>query len=70
MQLTFGDAEGLGQRKKTRRELVLNELDQVVPWKRPLALIEPHYPIAGRRGRQPDPRPPCYASTSCGSGTP
>lgn len=31
MQLTFGDAEGLGQRKKTRRELFLNEMDQVVP---------------------------------------
>lgn len=55
MQLTFGDAEGLGQRKKTRRELFLNEMDQVVPWKRLAALIEPHYPIAGRRGRQPYP---------------
>ena len=55
MQLTFGDAEGLGQRKKTRRELFLNEMDQVVPWKRLLALIEPHYPLTGRRGRQPYP---------------
>lgn len=44
MQLTFGDAEGLGQRKKTRRELFPNEMDQVVPWKQLLALIEPHYP--------------------------
>lgn len=55
MQLTFGDAESLGQRKKARRELFLNEMDQVVPWKRLLTLIEPHYPIAGRRGRQPYP---------------
>lgn len=55
MQLAFGDAERLGQRKKTRRELFLNEMDQVVPWKRLLALIEPHYPIAGRCGRQPYP---------------
>ncbi len=31
MQLTFGDAEGLGQRRKTRHELFLNEMDQVVP---------------------------------------
>lgn len=53
MQLTFGDAEGLGQRKNTRRELFLNEMDQVVPWKGLLALIEPHYPLTGRRGRQP-----------------
>ncbi len=31
MQLTFGDAEGLGQRRMTRHELFLNEMDQVVP---------------------------------------
>ena len=55
MQLTFGDAEGLSQHKKTRRELFLNEMDQVVPWKKLLALIEPHYPLTGRRGRQPYP---------------
>lgn len=39
MQLTFGDAEGLGQRKQTRRERFLAEMDQVVPWKRLLALL-------------------------------
>lgn len=55
MQLTFGDVEGLGQRKHTRRELFLKEMDQVVPWKRLLALIEPHHPVAGRPGRQPYP---------------
>ena len=55
MQLTFGDAEGLGQRKRTRREVFLDEMEQVVPWKALLALIEPHYPVPGRRGRQPYP---------------
>ncbi len=55
MQLTFGDAEGLGKRKQTRRELFLAEMDQVVPWKALLALIEPHYPKLGRPGRQPYP---------------
>ena len=55
MQLTFGDAEDLGQRKQTRRELFLTEMDQVVPWKALLALIEPHYPTLGRPGRQPYP---------------
>jgi hypothetical protein len=30
MQLTFGDAEDLGQRKQTRRELFLAEMEQVV----------------------------------------
>ncbi|HEC0958038.1 TPA: transposase, partial [Klebsiella pneumoniae] len=55
MQLTFGDAEGLGRRKQTRRERFLAEMGQVVPWKRLLALIEPYYPQTGRRGRQPYP---------------
>jgi len=53
MQLTFGDAEGLGKRKRTRREIFLAEMEQVVPWKALLALIEPHYPKLGRPGRQP-----------------
>jgi IS5 family transposase len=53
MQLTSGDAEGLGKRKQTRREIFLGEMEQVVPWKSLLALIEPHYPTSGRRGRPP-----------------
>ncbi len=55
MQLTFGDAEDLGQRKRTRREVFLAEMDQVVPWTALLALIEPHYPKLGLPGRQPYP---------------
>ena len=55
MQLTFGDAEELGQRKRTRREVFLAEMDQVVPWPALLKLIEPHYPKLGRPGRQPYP---------------
>jgi len=38
--------------KKTRRELFLEEMEQVVPWKDLCALIEPHYPKAGN-GRPP-----------------
>jgi IS5 family transposase len=38
--------------KVTRRERFLAEMDAVIPWARLLALIEPHYPKAGR-GRQP-----------------
>lgn len=53
MQLTFGDAEQQGRRKRTRREVFLAEMEQVVPWKALLKLIEPHYPTAGRPGRQP-----------------
>ncbi|ASK90141.1 MULTISPECIES: IS5 family transposase [Xanthomonas] len=53
MQLTFGDAEGLGKRKQTRREIFLAEMEQVVPWQQLLWLIAPHYPVSGRPGRQP-----------------
>ena len=51
-QLSFSDAEHAGKRKQTRREVFLAEMEQVVPWKALLALIEPHYPKAGR-GRHP-----------------
>src|SRR6202051_4685310 len=53
-QMSFGDAEYMGKRKQTRRELFLGEMDQVVPWDSLLALIEPFYPVAGR-GRHPYP---------------
>ncbi|RPY30395.1 IS5/IS1182 family transposase, partial [Pseudomonas aeruginosa] len=36
--------EYAGKRKQTRKELFLIEMDQVVPWKGLIALIEPHYP--------------------------
>src|SRR5206468_8683638 len=53
-QMSFSDAEYAGKRKKTRREVFLEEMEQVVPWKALLELIEPHYPAAGR-GRRPYP---------------
>ncbi|WP_330469537.1 IS5 family transposase [Xanthomonas campestris] len=53
MQLTFSDAEGLGKRKQTRREIFLAEMEQVVPWQQLLGLVAPHYPVSGRPGRQP-----------------
>jgi transposase, IS5 family len=53
-QISFADAEYAGKRKKTRREVFLEEMEQVVPWQALLKVIEPHYPIAGR-GRRPYP---------------
>jgi transposase, IS5 family len=53
-QMSFGDAEYAGKRKQTRREVFLSEMEQVVPWKPVLNLIEPFYPVAGR-GRHPYP---------------
>jgi len=49
-QMTFADAEYAGKRKQTRKKLFLIEMDQVVPWKGLIALIEPHYP-KGEGGR-------------------
>ncbi len=38
--------------KKTRRAIFLGEMEQVVPWAKLCALIEPHYPKVGN-GRRP-----------------
>ena len=53
-QMSFGDAEYMGKRKQTRREIFLAEMELVVPWNSLLPLIEPFYPLAGR-GRHPYP---------------
>jgi IS5 family transposase len=52
-QVSFASLEYAGKRRRTRREKFLGEMDRVVPWDRLVALIEPHYPRAGRVGRQP-----------------
>jgi IS5 family transposase len=38
--------------RKSKREVFLDQMEQVVPWSALLALVEPHYPKAGN-GRQP-----------------
>jgi IS5 family transposase len=38
--------------RKSKRELFLDQMEQVVPWCELLALVEPHYPKAGN-GWQP-----------------
>lgn len=53
-QLSFADAEHTAKRKKTRRELFLSEMDQVIPWAELEAVIEPFYSKAGK-GRRPYP---------------
>jgi len=51
-QRTFASAAWSQKGKVTRRERFLGEMDGVIPWQRLIALIEPHYPKAGR-GRRP-----------------
>ncbi len=51
-QRTFASVAWSQKGKVTRRERFLAEMDAVIPWPRLIALIEPHYPKAGR-GRRP-----------------
>ena len=52
-QLSFASYEFAQKKRVTRREKFLAEMEQVVPWARLEALIEPHYPSSGRVGRPP-----------------
>lgn len=55
MQRSFAEFEGFRkQRKVTRREVFLAEMERVVPWRRVEGLIEPVYPKPGN-GRRPYP---------------
>ena len=51
-QMTLATGTFEPYRKATRREVVLAEMDRVVPWAELCALIEPVYPKAGN-GRPP-----------------
>ena len=50
-QPSFGDAEFAAKRKKTRREVFLDEMERVIPWTSLEAVIAPHY-HKNRRGRR------------------
>ena len=52
-QTSFASLEYAGKKRRTRREKFLGEMEQVVPWSRLEALIEPHYPRSGKVGRPP-----------------
>ena len=51
-QLSFATLDHQNKKKRTKREMFLDEMDQVAPWVQLTALIEPHYPKAGN-GRRP-----------------
>lgn len=55
-QLTFADSEFSNKRRQTRKEKFLGRMDTLIPWARLEAVIEPHYPKAGK-GRRPYPLP-------------
>jgi IS5 family transposase len=47
-QTTFASLTFDAKKKRTRREVFLEEMDQVMLWPMLEAIIEPHYPKAGR----------------------
>ncbi|KJH66540.1 transposase [Chromobacterium violaceum] len=50
--MTFTDLELTAKKKRTRREIFLAEMDQVIPWAQLEAVIAPAYPKPGN-GRRP-----------------
>jgi IS5 family transposase len=55
--------------KKTRRAIFLEEMEQVVPWGKLCARIEPHYPKPGNGRRQRRGWSGCYGFIFCSSGS-
>ena len=53
-QLTFADSEFNNKRRKTRKEIFLSRMDELMPWGQVEAVIAPCYPKAGN-GRRPYP---------------
>jgi IS5 family transposase len=51
-QQTFGDIEYEAKKRMTKREIFLNRMDEIVPWKLWTNIVEPYYP-KGERGRPP-----------------
>lgn len=70
-QMSFGDLESQGQRRKTRREGLPERMDAIVPWDRWCALVEHPFLIVKRRSghlrtrcRGPRRTPACPACPS------
>lgn len=51
-QISFADAEHASKKRLARREIFLQEMEQIIPWQGYMKLIEPRYPVASR-GRRP-----------------
>ena len=51
--LCFSYYELTTAKKQTKREKFRSEIEAVVPWQALIALIEPHYPKASKKGGRP-----------------
>ena len=50
VQKTFTDFEYANRKKKTKREVFLKMMDEIIPWAEWVSIIKPFYPD-GKRGR-------------------
>ncbi|WP_239105677.1 transposase, partial [Enterobacter hormaechei] len=46
-QLTIADSEFSRKRSQTRKEILLNSMEQILPWQNMVEVIEQFYPKAG-----------------------
>ncbi|MDO9150948.1 IS5 family transposase [Methylotenera sp.] len=53
MQASFSELEYAAKKKQTRRDIFLNQIEQITPWASLTQVIAPHYPNTGGRGRPP-----------------
>ena len=52
-QQSFATDDFEKYRKKTRKEVFLDEMDQIIPWKALSKVIKPYYPKPKGAGRRP-----------------
>jgi IS5 family transposase len=52
-QKSFAAADFEKYRKKTRKEMFLEEMDHIIPWQEMSQAVEPHYPAPKGAGRRP-----------------
>ena len=55
-QITFSEAEYQTKKRKTRREIFLERMDKLIPWKQLEKKVARYYP-KGQNGRPPYPLP-------------
>jgi len=53
MQQSFSDIEFESKKKTTRKEVFLESMEKLIPWKKFLAIIKPHYYKSGDKGGRP-----------------
>jgi len=53
IQQSFSDIEYNGKKRQTRKEIFLDRMEWLMPWKALIALIEPIYPKMGPKGGRP-----------------